>query len=130
MNQFEIAGRKGTIQIFTSVLLLSLFTILPYQIETEFADTKKLFQQIFRFGLTILLMYFLFRGKNWAKIVLTILFSVAVLLAFVSLFTLPAAGKIPASVMILIYGIVIYHLNFSVYFKAYFNYLQRKNKSF
>jgi len=71
-------------------------------------------------------MYFLFKGKSWAKITLTILFSLGALLALIALVTLPGPSKIPASVMIFIYGYAIYYLNFSIYFKAYFRYLQVK----
>ena len=98
MNIVESAGRKGTISIFASVLLISVYTIVTYQL--QFNDTGKLIQQIIRFLLTILLMYFLFKGKSWAKITLTILFSLGALLALIALVTLPGPSKIPASVMI------------------------------
>lgn len=126
MNSFETAGRNGTIRIFASVLLISIHTIVTYQMQFEFIDTKKLIQQIIRFLLTILLMYFLFKGKKWAKIILTVLFSLSVVFALIGLFTLPGPAKIPASVMIIIYGLAAYYLNFSLYFKAYFSYLQQK----
>ncbi|TDH26939.1 hypothetical protein EXU57_09035 [Segetibacter sp. 3557_3] len=111
----------GTIRIFASVLLISIYTIVSYNILVEHVETKKLVQQVIRFCLTLLLMYFVFRGKKWAVVIFTFLFLVGSITALLSLFSnAPGAGKIPLVVMVLIYALAVYHLNFSKSFKEYF----------
>lgn len=127
MNHLQTIGRNNTIRVFASMLLISIYTIVTYQLTVEFADTKKLIQQIVRFGLTLLIMYFVFQGKNWAKVTLTILCGLAVFLGVLSLFALTWPAHIPIVVMIIIYSLAVYHLNVSASFKAYFDYLQDKN---
>ena len=125
MNAIAKKGKSYTIRVFASVLLISIYTIVTYNIVLENVETKKLIQQIIRFGLTILLMYFIFKGKKWAVVVFTILFSIGVIIALVALFGgLPFLSKIPLLVMTIIYLAAVYLLNFSRSFKAYFYYLQ------
>ncbi|MXN92629.1 hypothetical protein GR160_15475 [Flavobacterium sp. Sd200] len=127
MNHKVILGRNFTIRIFASVLLISIYTIVTYQLLLEHTDTKKLVQQIIRFGLTILLMYFVFKGKKWAVNVITVLFSLSIFISAISIFSVAWPGHIPLLVMIAIYSIAVYHLNYSENFKTYFTYLQDKN---
>ena len=127
MNELAREGRNKTIKVFASVLLISIYVIVTYHLVREFVETKKLIQQIFRFGFTVLLMYFVFKGKNWAKNIFSVLFSIAILGSLVTLFTsIPFVSKIPFITMILIYSLAVYHLNFSESFKEYFNYLKEK----
>jgi hypothetical protein len=91
----------------------------------ENVESKKLFQQIIRFCLTVLIMYFIFKGQKWAVTVFTILFSIAAVIGLFSLFgSMTFLAKTPILVMTIVYGLAIYHLNFSKSFKAYFHYLQ------
>jgi hypothetical protein len=122
MNELAKKGKITTIRIFASVLLISIYTIVTYNILIDNVETKKIVQQVVRFCLTLLLMYLVLRGKKWAVVVFTILFSIAALSALFSLFShMPFSGKIPLVVMTLIYTIAVYHLNFSKSFKEYFN---------
>gem|GEM_PF-6948676 len=126
MNPLETKGRNGTIALFLSVLLISILTITFYHIPSDSVDPKKFFQQIIRFVLTLMLFYFLFQGKNWARITLIVLFVLATIGAFVALFLpVPLIAKIPFIVMILIYSFGAYHFYFSKSFKAFFAYLER-----
>lgn len=128
MNELAIKGRNRLIRVFASVLLISINTIVTYNLAMDSVETKKIVQQIIRFGLTALLMYFIFKGKKWAVTVLTILCSIAILLSFVSLLgPLPLVGKIPLVIMIIIYSVTVLHLNFSKSFREYFNYLNTKS---
>jgi hypothetical protein len=96
MTNSALKGRNLTIRIFASVLLISIYVIVTYQILVDTADAKKLIQQIIRFSLTVLLMYFVFKGKSWAVKVLTVLFSFGVLYAAISLFSAaPLISKTP-----------------------------------
>lgn len=128
MNPSETKGRNGTIAIFLSVLLISIFTITFYHIPSGSVDPKKFFQQIIRFVITLMLFYFLFQGKNWARITLIVLFVLATIGALVSLFLpVPLIAKSPFIVMIIIYSFGTYYFYFSKSFKAFFAYLMRSN---
>jgi|TARA_B110000090_G_C13271793_1_gene404454 hypothetical protein len=87
-------------------------------------ESKKLIQQIIRFSLTIGLLIMVYKGKNWAKIVSIILFSLALLGALVGLGTLdtPFMNKIPLLVMIFVYSMAIYHFGFAKSFKEFFKF--------
>jgi hypothetical protein len=127
MNELATKGRNQTIIIFASVLLVSIYTIVSYHLAFPSVEAGKSFQQIVRFVLTVLIMIFIFKGKEWARTLFTVLFSVAVMIAVVSLFSsLPLAGKIPMLVMSIVYSIAVYHLNFSDSFREYFDYVSTR----
>lgn len=129
MNELARQGRSQTIAISISIILISMFVIAFYHIPQDSVDPKKFFQQIVRFVLTLALLYFLFQGKNWARITLLVLFLLAILSGLILLFIpFPVAAKIPILVMIIIYGLGTYKLYFSKSFKAYFTYLNTKNR--
>ena len=129
MNELARHGRGQTIAISISIILISMFVIAFYHIPQDSVDPKKFFQQIVRFVLTLALLYFLFKGKNWARITLLVLFLLAILSGLILLFIpFPVAAKIPILVMIIIYGLGAYNLYFSKSFKAYFTYLNSKNR--
>ena len=124
MNDLAKQGKITTTRVFASVLLISIYTIASYNLIMENVETKKLVQQIIRFCFTLLLMYFVFKGKKWAVVVFTVLFSIGIITALLALLLkIPFTGKIPFLVMVLIYAVAVYHLNFSKSFKEYFKYL-------
>ncbi len=128
MNELARQGRSQTIAISISIILISMFVIAFYHIPQDSVDPKKFFQQIVRFVLTLALLYFLFQGKNWARITMLFLFLLTILSGLILLFIpFPVAGKIPILVMIITYGLGAYNLYFSKSFKAYFTYLNSKN---
>ncbi len=131
MNTLEKLGKERTIKISISILLISLHTIYFYHSVREDFDTTKFASQMIRFALTGVLLYFLYKGQKWAKIVSIILFSIAAIGATVALFTLEAniINKIPFLVMIIIYVMAIYHFAFAESFKAFYEYQnQEKNE--
>ena len=77
MNELTKIGKKRTILISISILLVSIHTIYFYHSVRPEIESKKLIQQIIRFSLTIGLLIMVYKGKNWAKIVSIILFSLA-----------------------------------------------------
>jgi len=126
MNELETKGKIQTLRVFASVLLSSLFILVTYQIALGEIDEKKLIQQLIRFGLTVLLMVFIFKGKEWAKNIFTFLFVLGILNGLWFLFKIyTLEGKIPIIFLIIIYSIAIHHLNFSESFKAYFKHLKK-----
>jgi fatty acid desaturase len=123
MNEQIKTGKKRTILISISILLVSLHTIYFYHAVRPEIETKKLIQQIIRFLLTIGLLVLVYKGKKWAKIVSIILFSLAILGALIGLVTIGSesfVNKVPLLVMILIYSVAVYHFGFSKSFNAFF----------
>ena len=127
MNPLIKQGQRQTRAVFVSLLLISLYIIVYYQLYMPY-DLKKLFQQIIRFGLTGFLIYFILQGKNWARLTLGILLILGTLLGLVSLLLpVPLIYKVPLIVMTIIDSVGVYHFFFSKAFKAYFNYLTLKH---
>lgn len=124
MNELTKIGKKRTMLISISILLVSIYTIYFYHSVRPEIESKKLIQQLIRFSLTIGLLILVYKGKNWAKIVSIILFSLALLGALVGLGTLdtPFTNKIPLLVMIFVYSIAIYHFGFAKSFKEFFKF--------
>lgn len=132
MNYLEKKGQRRTLSIFAAILLVNLSTIYLYHSPRPEIDLQKLISQIIRFFLTAGLLYLVYIGKNWARILSIILFAIAVILAlffiFSSNFTL--VQEIPFYVMIFIYSDAIYHFGFSENFKAFIRYQKRlKNEN-
>ncbi|WNJ18245.1 hypothetical protein [Pontibacter sp. G13] len=123
MTELIKTGKKRTILISISILLVSLHTIYFYHAVRPDIEIKKLIQQGIRFLLTIGLLVLVYKGKNWAKIVSIVLFSFALLGALVGLFTVgnvSVINKLPLIVMIIVYSMAIYHFGVSESFKAFF----------
>lgn len=132
MNYLEKIGRKQTILISISILLVSLHAIYFYNSVFRETNTQKLLQQIIRFLFTVGLLILVYKGKKWARIVLVILFSIALLGAFFGLFFTQQTmiNKIPLIIMIFVYSVSIFHFGLSKSFKAFFLYQNRKNDLF
>lgn len=125
-------GKRRTILIAISVLLVSLTTIYLYQVSRPEFDIKKLLQQVIRFILTALLLFMTYRGEKWAKIGSIVLFSIAAAGALVNVIRLvdqPFFILAPSLVMSIIYTLAIYHFGFSANYKAFFAY-QNLRKQF
>ncbi len=90
-------------------------------------NPTKLTQQLVRLVLTIVLMYFIFKGEKWAVQVLTFLLVLGIFMGVVLLFgsvgSSPFIAQIPLWVMLFIYARAVYHLYFSASFQEYFDYL-------
>ncbi|WP_305952694.1 hypothetical protein [Emticicia oligotrophica] len=127
MNELAHKGKIMTIRVFASMLLISIYTIVTYNIVVPNVETKKLIQQIVRFSFTVLIMYFVFQGKTWAKNLMSFLCGLAIVGGLISIFTpITFVQKIPLIVMTLIYSFALYHFNFSQSFKEYFNHLTKQ----
>ena len=124
MNELTKIGKKRTILISISILLVSIHTIYFYHSVKPEIESKKLIQQVIRFLLTIGLLIMVYKGKNWAKIVSIILFSLSFLGALIALGTLetPLINKVPLLVMTFVYSMAIYHFGFAQSFKEFFKY--------
>ena len=130
MNVFAEIGKKRTLLISLSILLVSIHTIYFYHSVRPEIETKKLIQQIIRFALTFGLLYLIYIGKNWARILSVILFSIGVIGAAISLFKfneLPIINKSPIIVMIFVYSMAVYHFSISKSFKEFFEYQNNKD---
>lgn len=124
MEELINLGRKRTLLISISVLLVSVHTIYFYHAVRPEIETKKLFQQGIRFLLTLGLLIVTYHGKQWAKITSIVLLSLGILGAIIGVATIegPFANKIPFLVMIFVYATAVYHFGLSKSFKAFFDY--------
>jgi len=130
MNELIKLGKKRTILISISILLVSIHTIYFYHIVRPEIETKKLIQQIIRFLLTFGLLYAVYKGKKWAKTLSIILFSLALLGALIAVGTLDRSfiNKVPLLVMIFVYSMAILHFGFSKSYKVFFDFQNGKEK--
>ena len=128
MNELAKIGKKNTILISISIILVSLFTIYSYNRNVPFVETKKIIQQAIRFILTIVLLYFLYLGREWARKTILVLFTLAILFAIVSLLSINATflAKTPLFVMIFVYSTALYHFGFSKSYKEYVKTINNK----
>lgn len=129
MNYLEKKGHRRTISVFAAVLLVSLYTIYFNQSSRPEIDDQKLISQMIRFFLTVGLLYLVYIGKNWARILSIVLFSLTIIMALSVIFSsdFKAFQEIPFYVMIFVYSDAIYHFGFSENFKAFISY-KRENK--
>lgn len=124
MNELVKIGKKRTILISISILLISVHTIYFYHAVRPEIESSKLIQQLIRFLLTIGLLFMVYKGKNWAKIISLILFSLALIGAIIGIITIdtPIMNKTPLLVMTFVYSMAIYHFGFAESFKEFFNF--------
>lgn len=124
MNHLISIGKKRTVLISISILLVSIHTIYFYHTTKPEIETKKLIQQIIRFLLTTGLLLLVYKGKNWAKVVLIVLLSLALLTALIGIASInaPFINKVPLLVMTFVYSMAIHHFGFSSSYKAFFNF--------
>lgn len=122
MEELISIGRKRTILISISILMVTIHTIYYYHAIWPEIETKKLVEQGIRLVLTMGLLIFTFQGRKWARITSIVLFSLATLGAIAGVVTMAGsfANKIPLLVMIFVYSMSIYHFGFSKYYKAFF----------
>ena len=121
MNDIIKTGKYRTILISISILLVSLHTIFFYNSVFKEVENKKIIQQSVRFILTIGLLVMVYKGKNWARVISIILFSIAVIGAVVGIVSIEKdlLVKTPLFVMTFVYSMAIYHFGFSQSFKAF-----------
>jgi len=124
MNDLIKTGRKRTIQISLSILLVSIHTIYFYHAGRPEIETKKLVQQSVRFLLTVGLLIGVYRGLKWAKIVSMILFSLAILGSSIGavIIDVPFPNRIPMIVMFIVFSLALYHVGFSKSYNAFCDY--------
>ncbi|UFH32779.1 hypothetical protein LNP04_03405 [Chryseobacterium sp. C-71] len=130
MNYLEKKGQRRTHSVFAAVLLVSLYTIYFNQSSRPEIDIQKLISQIIRFFLTVGLLYLVYIGKNWARILSIFLFSLAIILALSVIFSsdFSLLQEVPFYVMIFVYSDAIYHFGFSENFKAFIEFQKRMKK--
>lgn len=128
MNELEKIGRRRTVLISLSILFVSLHTMYLYHVSKPEIDTQKLTQQIIRFCLTVVLLFFAYRAQKWAAWVLSFLFVVGLVTAIGSLLNIQAnlILKIPILVMVCVYGVSVYHFMLSKSYSAFCYYQRQK----
>ncbi|WP_373396068.1 hypothetical protein V8V91_15755 [Algoriphagus halophilus] len=129
MNELAAIGRKRTILISISLLMVSLHTIYFYQVSVPEFESKKLIQQIIRFILTIGLLLAVYQGKHWAKNASIVLFSLGIIGAIYGLtkFESLSINMTPFFVMIFVFGMAVHHFGLSKSFKAFQHFQNSKD---
>ena len=129
MEKLVKLGKKRTILISISILLVSIHSIYFYHSAKPEIEAKKIIQQLIRLLLTFGLLFMVYKGKNWAKVVLIILCSLTLLGVLISLSTLKVSliNKSPLFVMIFVYSVAIYHFGFSKSFRVFSQYQNNKS---
>ena len=130
LTVIEKIGKRRTILLSISILLVSIHTIYYYHSVIQEIEIKKIVQQIIRFLLTVWLLILIYKGANWARIVMIILAFVAVIGSLISIVTIDQdfVLKTPLLVMAIVYSMAIYFLGFSKSYKAFATF-QRMDKS-
>ena len=130
LTVIEKIGKRRTILLSISILLVSIHTIYYYHSVIQEIEIKKIVQQIIRFLLTVWLLILIYKGSNWARIVMIILAFVAVIGSLISIVTIDQdfVLKTPLLVMAIVYSMAIYFLGFSKSYKAFATF-QRMDKS-
>lgn len=128
MNYLERKGKRRTINISISMLLLTIYSIYIYQTSIPEINVTKLIVQIIRTFLTAGMLLFVYEGKNWARIITIILSAIAVTMSLGVMFTTkhPTLMEVPLFVMIIIYSDAIYHFGFSESYKAFSEFQRKK----
>lgn len=128
MNPLAKLGKKRTLLLSISILLVSLHTIYFYHSVRPDIESKKLVQQIIRFVLTVALLVFVYKGKSWAKMVSVVLFALGALGTIIAVITVnePFIIRIPLLVMAFVYSMAVYHFGFSASYKAFFHYQNKE----
>lgn len=132
MNYLEKKGQRRTLSIFAAIFLVNLSTIYLYQSSRPEIDMPKLISQSIRLFLTAGLLYIVYIGKNWAKILSIVLFSLAIIFALIVIFSsnFSPVQEIPFYVMIFVYADATYYFGFSEQFKAFIHFQKRlKNEN-
>ncbi|MCC9061843.1 MULTISPECIES: hypothetical protein [Flavobacterium] len=129
MTELAKIGKKQTLFVFICILIISLYSTYIYQSYQSEIDIKNLISGITRFFLTIGLLYLVYIGKKWAKVVTIVLFSIANVILIISLFSIDISliNKAPIIIMTVVYSFSLYHFTISKSFKAFFEYQNNKN---
>lgn len=92
---------------------------MTFQISVSGLSSDKLITYATRLTLAVLMFYFLFQGKNWAKWLAGILFAISGFLGLVSGFYL--LGDNPRSMLLLILGVVYLASAYFLFFSSQVN---------
>lgn len=121
MNPEVITGKKIVIAMISVMLLISLGSILLYTFQN---GADKFSSQIIRFSATLILCYFMYKGKELARrtaATLTILSTIVCIIAAVGTFSFQAV-TILMILLAIVYGTMSALLIGSNQVKAYFEY--------
>ena len=111
--------------LFGTILAFTLGNILYYKIILQ-TDANQ-FQQLIRLALTFAIMYLIYIGKNWAKMIFSFFLVLGVLFAIYRIFssTNSIATVLILVMMIVVYGYTTYFINRSDAFDQFFRYQKK-----
>ena len=118
-------GRKLFLTIAIIALIVSLIEIIPGVLNKGFTGV---IQGLVRTGLEGILLYYTFKGRKWAKIIMITLLSIGILLVLILCIFLIHAVMHPVMyslmyvtfiILLVMYGLLLYTIAFSPSFKEY-----------
>lgn len=108
--------QKGK-KLFLTMTIVLLATSLITSIISSFSQGgTELIQGIIRTGLEGLLLYYIFKGKNWAKIIMIVLLALGILVALIAVIF---SMNIMFIILLVVDGGSLYILAFSPVVKEY-----------
>ena len=128
MDLFTRKGKKKTRMVISVVMLASLATILLCLRNGSVTGNTHLPELMLRFFLTAGLMYAVYLGKQWARVLTVILFSFGLLWSLAGIFrSWPyLMGMSEDGILFAAYFIAVYHFAFSGSFVAFQNWQQKQ----
>lgn len=122
-------GRKKTMNVFYLLIGLSISVIIFSHLTFKPLNLKEITKELIRLAVELGLFYAIFRGKYWAKALMTILFSAGIIFSFISMIILLGRSSFALIFLILIYvyGFAVYFFNTDKDFKNFFFYQKKHN---
>lgn len=122
-------GKKKAIVVFSFLISLSVSMIMISHFTFKPLSENEIIKEVLRIGFEIGLFFAIFNGKNWAKVILTILILLGIILSIAPMITLINESSLGWLMIILIaiYGYTLYFINGDKDFLEFFKY-QQKNR--
>ena len=122
-------GKKKTVTIYFLLIGLSLFITFVSHLTFKPLSENEIIKEVFRLGVEIGLLAAIYKGHNWAKVIITILFLLGIILGIVPVITLISITYLGWFMVVLlgIYGYALYFFNGDKDFLEFFKY-QKENR--
>ena len=130
LNRGDIEkGKKKTVTIYFLLIGLSLFIAFVSHLTFKPLSENEIIKEVFRLGIEIGLLAAIYKGHNWAKVIITILFLLGIILGIVPMITLISKTYLGWFMVILlgIYGYALYFFNGDKDFLEFFKH-QKENR--
>jgi len=120
-NQIANKGKLKAVIIVLILIGLSLASMIFAHLTFRDFTTKEISKELIRFALELGIYYAILKGKKWARVIITILFSFGILISFIAIISFCyTIVNLVFMALILSYAYAIYFFNADKDFKIYF----------